>query len=158
MEAADICRGHLTGIKCPQITTERAVSQSPLGVTWFLRQDKNVTLEGCSLNKEDISQLRAVGLEYRANQHELLSFNLIPTRERARGWPSDMSVGLTHWEEGQQLVTRLLHGMDDTTLLVPIPHYSLEPAEPLILSCWYINSVSYFSSIAIFGHKLEIIY
>ena len=43
-----------------------------------------------------------------------------------------MSVGLTHWEEGQQLVTRLLHGMDDTTLLVPIPHYSLEPAEPLI--------------------------
>lgn len=113
------------------------MSQSPLEVTQFLRQDKNVTLEGCSLDKEDISQLRAVGLEYRANQHELLNFNLIPTRERAQGWPSDMSVGLTHWEEGQQLVTRLLHGMDDISLLVPIPHYSHEPAEPLILSCRY---------------------
>ena len=39
-------------------------------------------------------------------------------------------MGLIHWEEGQQLVTRLLHGTDDTSLLVPIPHYSSEPAEP----------------------------
>lgn len=41
-----------------------------------------------------------------------------------------MSMGLIHWEEGQQLVTRLLDGTDDTSLLVPIPHYSSEPAEP----------------------------
>ena len=60
-----------------------------------------------------------------------------------------MSVGLTHWEEGQQLVTRLLHGMDDTTLLVPIPHYSLEPAEPLILSCWYIPPALFRSTASI---------